>query len=123
LVVASAAVVIGGCNRVQKTRPGWASVSGTVTYQGKPLPGGEVMWCTVRDGISIARGGPIRADGTFAVDTPTGPATIAIQVADLKKAQPSRDVDIPAKYADAQKSGLTYEAKEGDNRDVKFELK
>src|SRR5436189_3123509 len=83
LVIAAVAVMIGGCNRVQKTRPGWASVSGTVTYQGKPLSGGEVMWCTAKDGISIARGGPIRADGTFSLDTPTGPATIAIQVTDL----------------------------------------
>jgi hypothetical protein len=115
--------MIDGCNRAPKTRPGWANVSGTVTYEGKPLPGGEVMWCTVKDGISIARGGPIREGGTFALDTPTGPATIAIQVADLKKAQPGRYVEIPAKYADAQKSGLTYEAKEGDNKHVTFDLK
>jgi hypothetical protein len=117
------AVMIGGCDRIQKTRPGWANVSGSVTYQGKHLRGGEVMWCTAKDGISIVRGGHIREDGTYALDTPTGPATIAIQVADLKKAQPSRYVDIPAKYADAQKSGLTYEAKEGDNKDVTFDLK
>jgi len=123
LVAAAVAVMIGGCNRVQKTRPGWANVSGTVTYQGKPLPGGEVMWCTAKDGISIARGGHIRENGTFALDTPTGPATIAIQVTDLKKAQPSRYVEIPAKYADAQKSGLTHEAKEGDNKDVNIDLK
>src|SRR4051794_16962317 len=90
LVVAAMAVMIGGCNRVQKTRPGWANVSGTVTYEGKPLPGGEVMWCTAKDGISIARGGHIREDGTFALDTPIGPATIAIQVADLKKVKPNR---------------------------------
>ena len=122
MVVAAFAVMVGGCNRAPKLRPGWANVSGTVTYQGKPLPGGEVMWCTVKDGISIARGGRIK-DGTFALDTPTGPATIAIQVADLKKAEPSRYVEIPAKYADAQKSGLTHEAKEGDNKDVNFDLK
>jgi hypothetical protein len=115
--------MIGGCNRAPKIRPGWANVSGTVTYQGKPLPGGEVMWCVAKDGISIARGGAIREDGTFALDTPTGPATIAVQVADLKKAQSSRYVEIPAMYADAQKSGLKYEAKEGDNKDVKIDLK
>ena len=27
-----------------------------------------------------------------------------------------------SKYTDAEKSGLTYEAKDGDNKDVKFEL-
>src|SRR6266480_2007903 len=102
--VIALAVLIAGCDRAPKLRPGWAIVSGTVTYQGKPLSGGEVMWCVLKDGISIVRGGHIREDGTFALDTPTGPATVAIQVADLKKAQPSRYVEIPAKYADAQKS-------------------
>jgi hypothetical protein len=123
LVVAALAVMIGGCNRAPKLRPGWAFVSGTVTYQGKPLPGGEVMWCVAKDGTSIVRGGPIREDGTFTLDTPTGPATVAIHVADLKKVQPSRYVEIPSKYTYAEKSGLTYEAKEGDNKDVKFDLK
>jgi hypothetical protein len=121
-VTALLAVMGDGCNRAPKLRPGWAIVSGTVTYQGKPLPGGEVMWCTTKDGAAIARGGPIRENGTFALDTPTGPAKIAIHVADLKKNQLSRFVEIPAKYTDMEKSGLTYDAKDGDNKDIKFDL-
>jgi hypothetical protein len=116
-------VMSNGCNRAPKLRPGWAIVSGAVTYQGKPLPGGEVMWCTTKDGTSIVRGGAIREDGTFMLDTPTGPAKVAIHVADLKKAQSNRYVEIPAKYTTVEQSGLTYEAKEGDNTDVRFDLK
>lgn len=97
-------------------------VSGSVSYQGKPLPAGEVMWCNTQDGIAILRGGPIREDGTFVLDAPAGPARIAIHVADVKKTKPSRYVEIPAKYTDAEKSGLKYEAKEGENKDVKFDL-
>jgi len=122
ILVAVWIVMIGGCNRAPKLRPGWTIVSGTVTFQGKPLPGGEVMWCTTRDGSSIVRGGPIRENGTFALDTPTGPAKVAIHVADIKKVPSSRHVEIPSKYTDAEQSGLSYEAKEGDNKDVKFDL-
>src|SRR5215510_2095172 len=86
------AATIMGCNRAPKLRPGWAIVSGIVTYKGKPLPGGEVMWCTSKEVTAIVRGGPIRENGTFTLDTPTGPATIAIHVSDLKKSQPSRYV-------------------------------
>jgi hypothetical protein len=120
--VAALAVLLAGCDHAPKLRPGWAIVSGTVTYQGKPLPGGEVMWCTTKDGAAIVRGGPIGQDGTFMLDTPTGPATIAIHVSDLKKSQPSRYVDIPSKYTLVEKSGLTYEAKDGANKGVTFKL-
>jgi hypothetical protein len=122
LLAAMVAVMGNGCNRAPKLRPGWAIVSGTVTYQGKPLPGGEVMWCTTKDGAAILRGGHIRDNGTFALDTPTGPAKIAIHVADLKKNQSSRYVEIPSKYSNVEQSGLSYEAKDGDNKDVKIDL-
>ena len=122
IFVTALAVLIAGCDRAPTLRPGWAIVSGTVTYQGKPLPGGEVMWCTSKDGASVARGGPISENGTFMLDTPTGPAKIAIHVADLKKYQSTRYVAIPSKYTDLERSGLTYEAKDGDNKDVKFDL-
>jgi hypothetical protein len=122
IFVTALVVLIAGCDRAPKLRTGWAVVSGTVTYQGKPLPGGEVMWCTTKDGASVARGGHIREDGTFTLDTPTGSGKIAIHVADLKKAQSSRYVEIPSKYSNVEQSGLIYEAKDGDNKDVKIDL-
>lgn len=121
-LVAALLVVTIGCDSGPKLRPDWAIVSGTVTYQGKPLPGGEVMWCIERDGCAILRGGVVREDGTFTLDTPIGLAKVAIHTADLKKAQSSRYVDVPAKYTDPESSGLIYEAKAGENNDVRFEL-
>jgi hypothetical protein len=76
----------------------------------------------MKDGISIVRGGAIREDGTFILDTPTGPARVAIHVADLKQVQPGRYVEIPSKYTYVEQSGLTYEAKDGKNKDVNFDL-
>src|SRR3954453_293899 len=122
IITAAFAVLIAGCDGAPKLRPGWTIVSGTVTYQGKALPGGEVMWCITKEGASIVRGGPIRENGTFTLDTPTGLAKVAIHVADLKKFQPDRYVEIPSKYTDMERSGLTHEAKDGDNKDVKFDL-
>jgi hypothetical protein len=117
-----AITALSGCERAPKLRPGWAIISGTVTYQGKALPGGEVMWCIDKDGVALIRGGPIRENGSFSLDAPIGRAKVAIHNADVKKTQPSRYVEIPAKYTDVEKSGLTYEAKDGDNKDVNFDL-
>ena len=117
-----AVTALSGCERAPKLRSGWAIVSGTVNYQGKALPGGEVMWSIDKDGVAVVRGGPIRADGSFRLDAPIGKAKVAIHNADVKKTQPSRYVEIPAKYTDVEKSGLTYEAKEGDNKDIKIDL-
>jgi hypothetical protein len=122
LIVAMSVAMVGGCERAPKLRPGWAIVSGTVTYKGQPLPGGEVVWCTDKDGTSIMRGGPIRQNGTFALDAPAGPARVAIHNADVKKTDASRYVELPAKYIDIEKSGLKYEVTEGENKDLKIEL-
>lgn len=121
-LVAALFVATSGCDGGPKLRPDWAIVSGTVTYQGKPLPGGEVVWCTEKDGCAIVRGGAVREDGSFALDAPIGPAKVAIHTADLKQAQSSRYVDVPAKYTDPELSGLTYDVKAGENKDVRLEL-
>ena len=115
-------VIAIGCRRAPKLREGWAMVSGTVSYKGSPLPGGEVMWCVDKDGASIMRGSAIREDGSFQLDAPIGHARIAIHNADLKRASSNRYVQLPEKYADPEQSGLSYDAQPGENKDVKVEL-
>jgi hypothetical protein len=117
-----AVTALSGCERAPKLRPGWVIISGTVTYQGKALPGGEVMWCIDKDGVAVLRGGPIRENGSFSLDAPIGRAKVAIHNADVKKTQPSRYVEIPAKYTDVEKSGLTYDVNAGENSNVKIDL-
>jgi hypothetical protein len=122
LFIVALTTATGGCDSGPVLRPGWLIVSGMVTYQGKPLPGGEVVWCTEVDSAAIMRGGPIRDDGTFMLDAPIGPAKVAIHTSDMKKIQPARYVEIPAKYADPDKSGLTHDLQPGANEGVKFDL-
>jgi hypothetical protein len=112
----------GGCDTGPKLRPDWAIVSGSVTFHGKPLTGGSVVWCTEKEGTPIMRGGAIREDGTFSLDAPIGPAKVAIHTVDMKKVNPARYIEIPTKYADPDQSGLTYEVKAGENKDVAFNL-
>jgi hypothetical protein len=111
-----------GCDKAPELRPDWAIVSGTVTFKGQPLPGGSVILLSQQGTTAIMRGGAIREDGSFMLDAPIGPAKVAIHNADIKERHPNRYVAIPAKYADADKSGLTYEVKSGENKDVNFEL-
>jgi hypothetical protein len=110
-----------GCDSGPELRPGWAVVSGTVTFKGQPLPGGSVILCTDEQ-PAVMRGGAIREDGTFKLDAPIGPAKIAIHTIDMKTVKPERYVEIPKKYATIEQSGLTYEVKPGENKGVNFEL-
>ena len=114
--------VLAGCDEGPSLRPDWAMVSGTVSYRGQPLPGGEVIWCTEKDGAAIVRGGAIREDGSFELDAPIGPAKVAIHTEDVKAVQPARFVEIPAKYSDPDQSGLTYEVRAGENSNVQLEI-
>ena len=122
IVIVVALAMASGCGRKPELRPDWAMVSGTVTYQGKLLPGGEVIWCIEKDGAAVMRGGAIREDGTFILDAPIGPAKVAIHTADMKKVQPARYVELPPKYADPFTSGLTYDVQAGENENIKLDL-
>ncbi len=114
--------------------PGTASVSGRVTFRGKPLAMGTV-YMAGPDGIHVPAA--ITADGTYRIGPiPTGRARVS--VASVKpvggtavpaiamKAGPGTPppppppdlknwVEIPEKYADANTSGLTADLKAGAN--------
>jgi hypothetical protein len=128
-------VVSAGCSSK-------GTVSGKVTYQGKPVPAGTVIF------VPLAGGGGFTAnirDGAYTVEgLPLGPVKISVstpvnaahmkelvskmrpppemmqKVAPGKSAEgsapPSQDtqaVSIPARFQDPEKSGLTYTVKSG----------
>jgi hypothetical protein len=106
------------------------SVSGKVTYQGKPLPSGFVTFV-------VENGGPMHAeiqgDGSYHFDkVPVGPVKIGVQpksgggslqstamprnpadFAKAKSAMTETDAPIPPKYTDPNKSELTYTVTKG----------
>ena len=102
-------------------------IKGKVTYKGKPLPGGTVVFQTA-DGKQ--RGvGPIMSDGSYSMKSPFGEVQAAVVTRtptseDMKgdKRPAVREVHMPAnvppsalpprKYERFDTSGLTFEVKE-----------
>jgi hemoglobin len=88
---------------------GAGTVSGKVTYKGKPLPAGTVAFHS-KDGKAIST--KLSEDGTYAAEkVPAGEYNLAVET-DSAKGSP-KYVAIPAKYADPKTSGLTYTVKKG----------
>jgi hypothetical protein len=121
-VAALAFVASLGCGAKQKVDENRAVISGAVSIDGKPLPGGTMSFYSPDQGlgasISLAKG------GTFTTDrAPIGHNLVSIETESLQYGSPGLYVKIPAKYADPAQSGLTVDVKPGENENVNFELK
>jgi hypothetical protein len=115
--------------------PGMASVSGTVTYEGKPVPKGTITFQPVDSSKGRTATGEIGADGSYTVQTEqpgdgalVGDYRVAIsareeEVLDYhppKPVAPKRLV--PQKYENPQTSELKATVKPGSNN-IPFDLK
>jgi hypothetical protein len=94
-------------------------VSGAVTYDGEPLPSGTVAFVAEdgrnRDKVKLAG---ITSDGRYHIQNSLcGDVRISVQTPPAVKgrfaAMSLPSIEIPQKYADADKSGLTYTVKPG----------
>ena len=84
-------------------------VTGTVTYQGKPVTGG-IVYFVIGDGRPYA--GPIAEDGTYEVTyIVTGDASIAVDT-NTKAGLPTH-MELPPQYSSPSRSGLNYTVVEG----------
>jgi hypothetical protein len=125
LLVAAASVGVLGCGK--KT----ATITGTVTYNNKPVTSGEVIFLS-QDGHASAHA-PIHADGSFTVtNAPVGPVQVAVdnppptkvqvtskngndpEVREARQ-QAAHYVATPLKYRDPKQSGLHFDARPGSN--------
>jgi hypothetical protein len=111
-------VGLSGCGRK------FGSVSGKVTYQGKALSSGLVVFVD-KDG-KVSQPAGIEVDGSYAAENvPVGQVTACVETLPLSggdggpnapKDQPRpRFVPIPPKYKDAKQSELILEVKPGPN--------
>jgi hypothetical protein len=117
---------------------GRGDVSGKVTYKGKPVPFGTVLFEGSDGNLSQ---GNIRADGSYSVSPPvaTGEAKVAVNSPNPKSSdlipinrdgapplKPPPDIPgwfpIPKEYGTPSTSGLTYTIKRGPNT-IDIELK
>lgn len=143
LVLTVAFGVIGvGCGRNQ--RPPLAKASGTVLYQGKPLPAGRISFIPDRSRGTTGRGasGIIGSDGRFAMQSfaagdgalvgfhrvaiesweDVRPSTPTITADDVPAPPPPMKSRIPVRYNDHTSSGLTAEVLAQPSNDFEFVL-
>lgn len=115
-----------GCGGIKSGK-----VSGTVTFQGKPMPGGYINFYSVAsDGrLLTQRSGPIGDDGAYSVDkVPVGdvkitvqppPGTLNTEMTDKKGSLPKRGpppVTLPEQYQDIERTDLKYKVTPGDQK-------
>ena len=112
------------------------SVKGKVTFQGKPLQFGSVLFQPVGKGLPAR--GEIQSDGTFVLGTYSGSDGAVVgkhkvritcndtQNPDYKLAPGEEGMVgkslIPEKYTRAETSGLTADVTEGGDNDFPFDL-
>ena len=123
VVLAAAALIQActGCGPEPYVDPNRTMVSGSVTFDGKPLPAGTISFDSTETGIGTAIS--ISEGGRYSTNrVPLGPNIITIETESLLFGSPHLHTKIPAKYADPTKSGLTVDIKPGENEDVNFAL-
>lgn len=111
-IVALAVLATAGCGGADDGQYSTTTVPvrGTVTYQGRPLTGGTVLF--EPEGLGREAHGPIQPDGTFELSSYTqndGAVVGSHRVAITDIADPS----FPVKYRNSGSSGLTVEVVEG----------
>jgi hypothetical protein len=117
LFIVSACTGCGGQSQMPKDR---ASVSGAVTYQGKPLPAGRLTFDSVEGSVAT----PVSiTDGRYSTPrAPIGKCDVTVDTTSIQAGNPAKYVKIPEKYLYPGESGLTAEIKEGENENVDFNL-
>jgi hypothetical protein len=122
-------VPVIGCSSKAKP-PEVTEVSGKVLFQGKPLPGGRVIFVTVQGAWSGS--GVIDENGNYKFNAPVGEVKIGVSndmLAPTRKPftknpvlkrpgtepieQKGHYVAIPDRYTSPEESGLTYRVEKG----------
>jgi len=118
--------LIAGCG--SKAPIPLGQVSGTVTYNGKPLDHGNVVFMPEK-GHGVPATATIGNDGSYQMSisgghqgAPLGKFLIAVKCCEKPNEKQVRDMNfrpkslIPEKYANVSKSGLHFEVKPGSNQ-------
>jgi hypothetical protein len=89
-------------------------VSGKVTYQGKPLPGGRVTFLTSK---GLIFSGPIDTDGNYKLKASVGDAKVSVDNSMLKKDDSPR-VDLRHPPGVKPPPGVQVEAEKSSASDI-----
>jgi hypothetical protein len=109
-----------GCTEPKQVVKDRARISGSVTFNGQPLPAGTIGFQSTESSVTTAAS--IR-DGVYTTDrAPLGKGTVTVDTASIQFGNPAKYVPIPAKYGDSTTSGLTVDVHAGDNENIDFVL-
>jgi hypothetical protein len=130
LFLLAAVVTVAGCS---ESGPPRTVVTGQVTYQGKPLPTGSIMFIPTQ-GKAKPRTSAIDSTGHYQLEAVAGPYVVQIQMIGRLRGDPAPtgegakldipvvDWLIPDKYSDRQTSGLKATVKDGKEQQIDFPL-
>jgi hypothetical protein len=110
-----------GCGKPRQVVKDRATVSGAVTFNGRPLPAGTISFQSTTGPVVAATA--IQEGGAYITDrAPIGKNTVTVDTTSVQFGNAAAYVPIPAKYSDPTKSGFTAEINAGENENVNFAL-
>jgi hypothetical protein len=134
-LVALALFTLAGCSQ-PVSNPGGVSVSGVVTFEGKPLTKGTITFVPETPGTGGTATGSLSSSGAYSLGTAQAgdgaiPARYKVTVVSLDseatmdekgKPVPAKSA-IPAKFGNAATSGLTATVEKSGSQTFNFDLK
>jgi hypothetical protein len=121
LLIISAFAVFG-CKPAEKL----GRIGGKVTFQGKPVSEGLVLFSCIDKGVNM--NGQLKEDGAYEIimakgaGLPLGTYKVCVSpppaffpIGEKAPPKPKQYPNIPAKYRSFESSGLTVTVKDGDN--------
>lgn len=116
------AMTIAGCSQAPAGPKDRGVVTGVVTFDGQPLPGGVLNFQSTERPVGAMI--MIKSGGTYATDrAPLGENVVTVETASLQFGNAAAFVRIPLKYSDPKTSGFVVDVKPGMNEHVDFVLK
>ena len=104
------AACVGGCS--DDGEPPVSTISGTVTFQGKPVTGGTLTFEMTTENGAVPYAGQIEPDGRYEITNAVpGKARISVETA-TQEGLPNF-FPLPGRFANPTTSGLEYQVKEG----------
>ncbi|MCO6044345.1 hypothetical protein NG895_10545 [Aeoliella sp. ICT_H6.2] len=110
-----------GCSGPEPGPANRAEVSGNVTLNGEPLPGGTVTFM-LDENPNVRVKAMVDAGKYQSKRVPIGKCSVAIETESLQLGSGLPYVSIPEKYGNFDESGFSAEIVEGSNENVDFAL-
>jgi hypothetical protein len=116
-----ATTLLLGCGSNAPVDERRTSISGTVTFDGKPLPAGNITFDSTESRLSTTAS---INQGVYSTSRAAiGKNEVSIETESLRYGYPAGYVKIPERYTNPMASGLTADIKPGENENVNFDLK